>query len=86
MDGRADIIEERLLSDDVLEASIQLSLDVILFFFFFFKQLCHVVCEILVSQPRVKFRPSAVKVQSPNHWNFPLSFLLSDETNDHLIQ
>lgn len=28
----------------------------------------YVVCEILVSQPRVEFRPSAVKVQSPDHW------------------
>lgn len=34
MDGRADTIEQRLLSDDVIEASNQLSLDVTFFFVF----------------------------------------------------
>ena len=38
----------------------------------------HMACEILVSQPRIKAGPSAVKAQSPNHWTareFPQLFI-----------
>ena len=36
--------------------------------FFFFCWPYHVACEILISPLGVVSRPSAVKVQSPNHW------------------
>ena len=35
--------------------------------FFFFKP-CHIAFGILVPQPGIKPKPSAVKVQNPNHW------------------
>ena len=37
-------------------------------FFFFFFGPRHVPCGILVPQPGIEPGPSAVKVQSPNHW------------------
>ena len=35
---------------------------------FFFFWLCHAACGISVPQPGIEPRPSAVRVQSPNHW------------------
>ena len=45
------------------------------FFFFFWPR--HVACGILVPQPGIEPGPSALKVQSPNHWTtreFPNDF------------
>ena len=36
-------------------------------FFFFFGR-THEACGILVPQPGIERRPSAVKAQGPNHW------------------
>ena len=60
-----------------LEHSIHLfSLSVHCLFFFFLAAQC--ACGILVPQPGIEPRPSAMKAQSPNHWttgDFPsLSF------------
>ena len=35
---------------------------------FFFWWPCHVACRILIRQPGIEPRPSAVKAWSPNHW------------------
>ena len=50
-----------------------------IFFFFFFFLPCHATCGILVFQPGIKPRPSAVKAQSQNHWTNMkvLSYFLS---------
>ena len=37
-------------------------------FFLSFLWLCHTACGTLVPQPEIEPRPSAVRVQSPNHW------------------
>ena len=36
--------------------------------FLFIFCLYRVACEILVPRPGIELKPSAVKVQSPNHW------------------
>ena len=47
------------------------------FWSFFFFSLPHwVACRILALQLKTEPRPAAVKVQSPNHWDFPLSLFL----------
>ena len=43
---------------------------------FFFSLPHWVACRILALQLKTEPRPAAVKVQSPNHWDFPLSLFL----------
>ena len=47
----------------------KICLDVVtLWFLFFFFWLCCMACGILVPQPGIKPRPTAVKALSLNHW------------------